>query len=108
MSNAARQQLGLQPEKMRTVTKNEHLPSHDLYVGQVVMYQDATSKQWYPATITTLCVQPRSYNITTQEGVTYRKTQAHLRPYQPQSKNSEDEHSDVQSSDMWTLKANHK
>ena len=45
MSNATRQQLGLQPEKLRTINKNEHLPSHDLHIGQDVKYQDATSKQ---------------------------------------------------------------
>ena len=83
MSNAARQQLGVQPEKLRTVTKNEHLPSHDLYIWQEVMYQDVTGKWWYIATITSLCVQPRSYNITTREGVTYRKTKDHLKSYQP-------------------------
>ena len=49
LSNVARQQLGLQPEKLRTVNKNEHLPSHDLHIGQDVMYLDATSK-W--------CIQP--------------------------------------------------
>ena len=81
MSNAARQQLGLQAEKLRTVNKNEHLPSHDLHTRQDVVYHDTTRKQWYPATITSLCVQPRSYNITTRGGVTYRKTQAHLKPY---------------------------
>ena len=75
MSNAARQQLGLQSEQPRTVNKNEHLPSHDLHIGQDVMYQDATSKCWYPTTITSLCVQPRSYFITTRVGVTHRKTQ---------------------------------
>ena len=69
------------------------------------MFQDVASKWWCPATITHLCVQPRSYNITIRDGVTYRKTQAHLKPYQPQYKITEDEHSD---SDMWTLKANHK
>ena len=56
MSNAARQQLGLQPEKLRTVNKYEHLPSHDLYIGQNVVYQDVTCKWWYLATITSLCV----------------------------------------------------
>ena len=105
MSNEARQQLGLQPEKLRNVNKGEHLPSHDLHIGQDAMYQDATSKQWYPVTITSLCGQPRSYNITTREGVTYRKTQAHLKPFQPQSKKSEDENSDIQASDIQTLKA---
>ena len=105
MSNAGRQQLGLQPEKLRTVYKNEHLPSHELHSGQDVMYQDATSKSWYPATITSLYAQPRSYKITTRDYVTYRKTQAHLKPYQPQYKKTEDEHSD---NAMWTLKANCK
>ena len=77
-------------------------------LGRMFFFQDATDKQWYPATITSLCVQPRSYNITTREGVTYRKTQVHLKPYQPQGKKSEDEHSSLQSSDMLTLKANCK
>ena len=104
MFNAARQHLGLQSEKLRNVNKHEHLPSHDLHIGQGVMYQDATSKQWYPATITCLCAQPRSYNITTRELVTYRKPQAHWKPYQPQNKKSEGECSVEQSSDMQTLK----
>ena len=52
MSNAARKQLGLQPEKLRTVYKNENLPSHDLHIGQDIMHQDVASKQWYPAIIT--------------------------------------------------------
>ena len=46
------------------------------------MYQDSTSKQWYPGTIKRLCKEPRSYIITTKEGVQYRKTQAYLKPYQ--------------------------
>ena len=104
MSNAARQQLGLQSEKLRNVNMYEHLPSHDLYIGQDVMYQDATSKQWYPVTITSLCAQPRSYNITTRESVTYRQTQAHLKPYQPQNEKSEDEHFVEEASDIWMLK----
>ena len=108
MSNAARQQFGLQPKKLRNVSKNEHLPSHDLHIKQEVMYQDATRKWWHPATVTSLCVQPRSYNITTREGVTYRKTQVYSKSYQPQRKKCEDEHSLLQSSDKWTFKSDHK
>ena len=64
-----------------------HICLHMTYIlKQEVMYQDAASKWWYPATITSLCAQPRSYNITTREAITYRKTQAHLKPYQLQSK----------------------
>ena len=69
MSNAVRKQIGLHPAKLRNVYKtHEHLPSHDLHFGQDVTYQDATSKQWYPAT--GLCAQLRSYNLTTRESVT--------------------------------------
>ena len=47
------------------------------------MYQDPSDKRWYPATITRLCQEPRSYIITTKQGVQYRKTQAHLKMYHP-------------------------
>ena len=67
------------------------------------MYQDLISKWWYPATITKLCKEPRSYIITTKEGAQYRKTQAHSKPYQVQSKKSEDEHL-LQSNHMQTVK----
>ena len=108
MSNAARKQLGLDSEQLRNKHKHEHLPSHDLHVAQDVMFQDVPSKWSFPATITSLCSQPRSYNITTREGVTHRKIQAHLKPYIPQSKKIEDEHSLLQSSDMWTFKSDCK
>ena len=55
------------------------------------MYQDPASKRWYPVTITKLCQEPRSYIITTKQGVQYRKTQAHLKSYQPQESTSENE-----------------
>ena len=84
MSNAARKQVGLQSEEMRCRLKNQYLPTHDLSLHQAVMYQDPVSKKWYPAKITKLCDEPRSYIITTEEGTQYRKTQTHLKAYQPQ------------------------
>ena len=78
MSNSARRQLGLEAEKVRTKTKNENLPLHGLHLGQDVMLQDPASKQWSPAVITRLCKEPRSYQVTTSDNVTYRKMQAHL------------------------------
>ena len=60
MSNAARNQLGLQIEKLRLKTKSEHLPSHDLCPRQKVMMQDPTSKRWSPMVISKLCKEPRS------------------------------------------------
>ena len=84
MSNAARKQKGLDCEHLRKQSKNEQVPSHDLHLDQAVMYQDPNDKRWYPATITRLCQEPRSYLITTKQGVQYRKMQAHLKPYHPQ------------------------
>ena len=73
MSNVARKHLGLDPEQLRSKYKNEHLPLHDLCLGQDVMFQDSTSKWWFPVTITGLSSEPRSYKITIKEGVSYRK-----------------------------------
>ena len=91
MSHAARKQKGLDCENLRTHCKNEHLPMHDLHLHQAVMYQDPANKRWYPATITKLCQEPRSYIVTTKEGVQFRKTQAHLKSYKPQEDTSENE-----------------
>ena len=87
MSNSARRQLGLDTKKLRIKMKNENLPSHDLHLGQYVRMQDHAGKGWSPAVITRLCKEPRSYQVTTRDNVTYRKTQAHLKPYMPEVKN---------------------
>ena len=107
ISTVVRYQLRLNPEQLRSKYKNEHVPSHDLHLGQHVMYQESTSEHWYPAIIKRLCKEPRSYTSTTKEGVQYRKTQVHLKPYQPQRKKSVDEHL-LQFNHMQTLKINSK
>ena len=89
MSNAARKQLGIQPEVIRNIDKHEVLPTHDLHVGQSVMYQDSVTKKWHPGVIRSLCQEKRSYRVTTSDGAVYRKTQAHLKPYTPQNKKSQ-------------------
>ena len=91
MSNSARRQLSLKAEKVRTKTKNENLPLHDLYLGQDVMMQDPTSK-------------PRSYQITTSDNVTYRKMQAHLKLYKPETKSVQD----AKNCNMWPLEKTYK
>ena len=83
MSNAVRKQVGLQSEEMTCRPKNQYLPTHDLSLHQAIMYQDPVGKKWYPAKITKLCDEPRSYIITTEDGTQYRKTQTHLKLYQP-------------------------
>ena len=102
MSNSARRQLGLDTEKLRIKMKNENLPSHDLHLGQDVMMQDHASKMWSPAVITRLCMEPRSYQVTTRDNVTYRKAQAHLKPYKTEFKNVQD----AKSCNMWPPEKN--
>ena len=45
MSNAARKQLEIQTKDLRNIDKHEVLCTHDLHVGQSVMYQDSVTKQ---------------------------------------------------------------
>ena len=52
--------------------------------------QDAISKRWSPAVITKLCKEPRSYQVITKDGVTYRKMHSHLKPYRPGNKQDQD------------------
>ena len=64
MSSAARIQQGPGSEQLRVNNKNEH----DFYIGQSVMYLNPTNKRWYPAKIRSLCQEPRSYKIETDDG----------------------------------------
>ena len=83
LSNAAKRQMAIQSEELRAKQKNQHLPTYDLCLNQTVMYQEPISKKWYPVRITKLCEEPRSYIITMEEGMWYRKMQMHLKPYWP-------------------------
>ena len=85
MSYAAKVKFGLasgQPSLLRT-EKNERAPTHDYKLKQDVMYLDPVSNKWFQATIVRLLSVKRSYLIRTPEGVEYRKTQQHLKPYKP-------------------------
>ena len=45
LSNATRKQMGIQSEELRCRHKNQHLPAHDLYFDQTVMYQEPVNKK---------------------------------------------------------------
>ena len=79
MSNVARRRLGIVAEQQSS--KNQHLPLHDFHIGQDVMCQSPITKRWFPATVKALCPEPRSYQIKTPEGIKYRRTQNHLKPF---------------------------
>ena len=82
MSSVARIQQRLSSKQLRVSNKHEHLPTHDFHVGQSVMYLNPANKRWYLAKITSLCQEPQSYKIKTDDGTIYRKTQNHLKLYQ--------------------------
>ena len=82
MSNTARQQKCLNCKDLRAQCNNKHLPTHDFHIGQSVMYLNPVNRRGYPATIASLCQEPQSYKIKTDDGTIYRKTQSHLKVYQ--------------------------
>ena len=73
MSNVARAQQVLGSEQLTVNSKNKHLPTHDFNIGQCVIYLNPVNRRWYPAKITSLCQEPRSYKIRTDDGIIYRK-----------------------------------
>ena len=79
MSNVARRRLAIVAEQQPS--KNQHLPTHEFHIGQDVMCQSPITKRWFPLKIKALCPEPRSYQIETPEGITYRRTQNHLKPF---------------------------
>ena len=88
MSYAAKVKHGLAsgrslPPLFKAQDKNERAPTHDYKLNQDVMYLDPTSKKWFPGTIICLLDAKQSYLIKTPEGVEYRRTQQHLKPYKP-------------------------
>ena len=81
LSNVARRRLGIVAEQ--PPRKNQHLPLHDFHIGQDVMCQSPITKKWFPVKIKELCPEPRSYQVEMPEGIIYRRTQNHLKPFTP-------------------------
>ena len=68
------------------------------------MCQSPIMKRWFPATIKALCTEPRSYQIETPEGITYRRTQNHLKQFKsPQKAQTKEQHQHQCSNQRRTL-----
>ena len=61
-------------------------PTHDIPIGQNVMYMEPNDTRWYPATVISQLPEKRSYLIKMKDNVIYRKMQVHLKPYTPKKK----------------------
>ena len=60
--------------------------THDIPIGQNVMYMEPNDKRWYPATVISQLPEKRSYLLKMHDNVVYRKTQVHLKPSTPLEK----------------------
>ena len=56
-------------------------PTHDIPIGQDVIYKEPNDKRWYCVTVIQQLQEKRSYLIKTNDNVVYRKTQVHFKPY---------------------------
>ena len=61
-------------------------PTHDIPIGQNIMYREPNVKRWYPATVIQQLPENISYLIRMKDNVVYRKTEGHLKPYTPEKK----------------------
>ena len=92
LSHAAKVQIGInhapQPtaEILHVKDKLLSLPTHDIHIGQNIMYREPNDNRWYPATVIQQLPEKRSYLIRTKDNVVYRKMQVHLKLYTPEQK----------------------
>ena len=77
--HAAKVQMGInhtpQPNAEILCVKDKLLssPTHDIPIGQNVMYREPNEERWYPTTVIQQLPEKRSYLIRTNDNVVYRK-----------------------------------
>ena len=89
LSHAAKVKMGinytprLTAEILHVEDKSLSIQTHDIPIGQHVMYREPTDGRWYPANVIQQLPEKKSYIIKTHDSVMYRKLQVHLKPYTP-------------------------
>ena len=63
--------------------KSLSTPTHDILIGQHVIYREPDDGRWYPATVIKQLPEKRSYIIKTHDNIRYRKIQVQLKPHTP-------------------------
>ena len=112
MSNAAIKQLCIQPEIVRNTDKHPALPTHDLHIGQQVMYQDSTTSVGTQQ-LSKVYVLNQEVTRLLQEMVLFtEKNQSHPKPLTPQNKMSQSSKCVsslmAQSNHIWPVKTESK
>ena len=81
LSHAAKVKMGINhaprphTEILHAKDKSLSAPTHDIPIGQNVMYREPSDKRWYPTTVIQQLPEKRSYLIKTNDNVIYRKMQ---------------------------------
>ena len=94
LSHAAKEKMGIKHAPRPTAEilcvrdKSLSAPTHDIPIGQNVMYREPNDRRWYPTTVIQQLPEKRSYLIKTHDNVIYRKMQVHLKPYIPKTKSN--------------------
>ena len=78
--------------------------THDLTIGQPVMYREPNNGRCYPATVIQQLQEKKLYLIKTHDNVIYRKMQVHLKPYTPKKKGPQPELSKVDNNQSINIK----
>ena len=92
LSHAAKLKMGISHiprpsvEILQVKDKSLSLLTHDIPIGQHVMYRELNDRRWYSATISQQLPEKWSYLIKTNDNVIYRKMQVNLKPYTPKEK----------------------
>ena len=92
LSHAAKVKMGINhaprptAEILHVKDKSLSAPTHDIPIGQNVMYREPNDRRWYPTTVIQQLPEKRSYFIKTNDIVINRKMQVHLKPYIPENK----------------------
>ena len=78
LSHAANVKIGINHSPRPTAEilcvkeKSLSTPTHDIPIGQNVMYREPNDKRWYPATVIQQLPEKRSYLIKTNDNVIYK------------------------------------
>ena len=56
-------------------------PTHDIPIGQSVMYREPNDRRWYLTTVIQQLPEKRTHLIKTNDNAVYKKMQVHLKHY---------------------------
>ena len=84
LSHAAKVKMGINhvprptAEILHVRDKSLSAPTHDIPIGQNVMYREPNDRRWYPTTVIQYLLEKRSYLIKTNDNVLYTEKHKYI------------------------------